>query len=632
MRQTSARRPGALLLAALLLLAAMLGAQAAGAPTASAATGPTAVDDVGEVSVSSGGRLPYAANDLPGSAPLRLDRSGFPADQLASLPAGSSISSNGSTLAFGKGGPGLVMRSDGTIEVHPLQTGRWTARYRIVDSNGATAQASFTVVVTAGGIGNDVETVQGRPVTVDVLADDRPGRNADGTLGSIDRGSLRFPTQQTLPVTVSADGLTLTDPGVGVFSSDPLQGLLTFTPDLTYVGNSGSIVYSARDTTRAADGGVLHHGYTATIQWGVQAVVRLVVSQSVSPKHFDHVGQVLTWTAKIANVGPSALTNLTLSESTKRLSARTCTPVSVGGTLARGQSTVCTATSTVLQQDFDGLGFGQQDSITATATTVQDGHALTTTATNGTFAAADVHQGLSLTSSSTPSTVSQIGQRVDYTFVARNRGNVSLRDLVVSSSSAGVSALICSPVPLGGTLGDGQSTTCRASRTVTAANLATSALTATAKATAAPVLDDHSTASNAVTTNKTPVTVSGPGAPAPGPTTAAPVATADSASTTVGQPVVVDVLTNDRPGSPDVPLVGSGVRLRTNAPLPAGSSLYGDAKTLKVAGRGVFLVSGTGQITFVPLGRATGPVPVVGYQVADANGATARTTLTVTVR
>ena len=68
-----------------------------------------------------------------------------------------------------------------------------------------------------------------------------------------------------------------------------------------------------------------------------------------------------------------------------------------------------------------------------------------------------------------------------------------------------------------------------------------------------------------------------------------------------------------------------------DAALPAGSALYGDAKTLKVAGRGVFLVSGTGQITFVPLGTATGPVPRIGYQVADAAGHTARSTLAVTV-
>ena len=380
------RRTAYALLMVVTVLMTAFGVQVAQAPPAAAATGPTAVDDVGEVSVSSGGRLPYAANDRAGSAPLRLDLTGFPKDQLASLPAGSTISANGAIVDIG-GGPELVMRSDGTIEVHPHRTGRWAVRYRIVDANGATAQASFTLVVTAGGVGEDIDVVQGRPKTVDLIANDLPGRNADGTLGSIDPTSVRFPAQQTLPVTVSADGLKVTYAGVAVFTLDPVTGKLTFTPDFDYVGNSGSINYSARDTTRAADGSVEHHSYTTSFQWSVTAVVRLAASQAVSPKSFDHVGQVLTWTAKIANYGPTPLTGLKLTESTTRLSARTCTPVPLGGTLARGQSTTCTATSTVRQQDFDSDDVGQQDSVRVSATTTQDGHTFVTSLTVGTFAA-----------------------------------------------------------------------------------------------------------------------------------------------------------------------------------------------------------------------------------------------------
>ena len=111
-----------------------------------------------------------------------------------------------------------------------------------------------------------------------------------------------------------------------------------------------------------------------------------------------------------------------------------------------------------------------------------------------------------------------------------------------------------------------------------------------------------------------------------------PTARPDTASTTVGHPVVVAVLRNDAAGDARVPLVGSSVRLRTAPGLPAGSVLSGDAKQLVVAGRGTFLVAGDGEITFVPLGTSTGAVPAVGYSVADANGTTARSTVTVTVR
>ena len=619
------RRP----FAAGLALAALLGVQLLGTAPASAATGPTAVDDVGDVSVSLGGRIPYAANDVAGSAALRLDLSGFPSDQLSALPAGSQISADGSRLTI-PGSLGLVMRSDGTIQVQTVTTGRWRAQYRIVDANGATARAYVTVVVSAGGVGDEIDTVQGRAVTADVLSNDKPGRNADGTLGSIDRTSVRFPSPQSGRGTVSSDGLTVTQGGVGVFTANPATGLVTFTPDFAYVGNGGGVEYTARDTTRAADGSIEHHTYKAGIQWGVREVVRFAISESVSPNHFSHVGDVLTWKAKIANVGPSVLDDLRLSESTTRLSARTCSPVPLGGSLARGQSTVCTATSVAEQRDFDAVPGGQSDSVTATATTVQDGNTLTVSSTAGTYAAADLAIGLGLSVSSTPASVSTVGQRVDYTVVARNRGNVSLVGLVVRSSSPGVSALVCSPVPLGGALGDSRTTTCRASRTVTAADLTTPALTATFKASAAPNLDRHVSALNATTTSSVPVpnpsgTVTPP-APA-----GTPVARPDTASTAVGQPVVVSVLANDSAAASSVPLVGSSVRLRTTPDLPAGSVLYGDAKTLKVAGRGVFLVSGTGQITFVPLGGATGAVPTVGYQVADAAGQTARSTLQVTV-
>ena len=42
-------------------------------------------------------------------------------------------------------------------------------------------------------------------------------------------------------------------------------------------------------------------------------------------------------------------------------------------------------------------------------------------------------------------------------------------------------------------------------------------------------------------------------------------------------------------------------------------------------------MAGNGEVTFVPLGSSTGAVPAIGYQVADVNGTTARSTLAVTV-
>jgi hypothetical protein len=63
-------------------------------------------------------------------------------------------------------------------------------------------------------------------------------------------------------------------------------------------------------------------------------------------------------------------------------------------------------------------------------------------------------------------------------------------------------------------------------------------------------------------------------------------------------------------------------------PRPALSSSPTLVSLLAPGGRGVFLAPGNGAITFVPLGT-TSVVPAIGYQVADANGTTSRSTLTV---
>jgi CshA-type fibril repeat protein len=113
---------------------------------------------------------------------------------------------------------------------------------------------------------------------------------------------------------------------------------------------------------------------------------------------------------------------------------------------------------------------------------------------------------------------------------------------------------------------------------------------------------------------------------------ATPTARADTATTAVGRPVVVPVLDNDAAGATPVPLVATSVELRLTDGLPIGSALSGDTRTLTVAGRGVFLVAGDGDVTFVPLGTRTGTALTVGYSVADTNGTRSRSTLTVTVR
>lgn len=629
-----ARRTTRRLLVVVTALAVTLGAQLLQLPAASAATGPTVVDGGGTVSVSTYEvLLPGARDDLAGSSAIKYGLTVFTATQPSPLPAGSSVSP---TLIYDAGFGTWKIGGDGrmTFDTTAHVTGTRSVRYRITDAAGLTAEGLQTVTVTAGAGNDDLITTQGTSITTDLLANDTPGRNADGSPGTIDRASLRWRATQGAPVNVSSDGLVITFPRIGVFAIDATSRLLTFTPDPAYVriNDSYALYYTVQDTTRTADGSVQHHPVTGQVRWDVRALDALVVTEKASPELFFHVGDLLTFTTTISNVGPTPLSALALTHSLGSRLTETCSPA-LGTTLAARSSTTCTATTRARQGDFDTEGGGVGDIVRVTATTPRNGQTIPLSTQTGAQTGSRITQGLTVTGTATPSSVSAAGQRVGYTFVVRNRGNRSVKDLLVSSSSPGVSALVCAPVALGGTLGDNRSTTCSASRTTTAADLTTSSVTATVKATAVPVAGFHATAANASATVRTTVTdPSGTVPPAP-PAAGTPVARPDTASADAGLPVVVDVLANDTAAGPTVPLVGSSVRLRLPASaLPAGSALYGDAKTLKVAGRGTFLVSGTGEVTFVPLGTATGPVPTIGYQVADVAGTTARSTLTVTVR
>lgn len=626
-------RTGPRLLATLLALAALLGLQLAHPPTAAAATGPTVVDGGGTVSVSVFEvLLPGASDDLAGSSAIKRGLTVFTATQPGPLPTGSSVADK---VVHDAGFGTWKILGDGRMTFDTMGvTGTRSVRYRITDADGLSAEGLQTVVVTAGAGDDEFETTQGTKATIDLLANDRPGRDADGSLGTIDRSSVRFRATQGAPVTVSADGLVVTFPRVGVFTIDATTRLATYTPDPAYVSgfDSYALYYTAQDTTRTAGGGTEHHPITGRVRWDVTPF-RLSLSERVSPDLFFHVGDTITWTTTITNGGTAPLAGLTLTHSLgARILTESCTPVSPGSTLPAGTSTTCTATSRARQQDFDAEAATIADTVVATATTTQGGQPLPVRAQSGASTATRITQRLTMTATTSRTTVSAAGQTLDYAFVVTNRGNRSVRDLIVSSSSPDVPALVCAPVPLGGTLGDGRSTTCRTRRTVRPLDLSYAALSAVVKATAVPVSGFHATAANTGLTVSTPVDGS-TGVPVePVPPGPPPVAAPDTASTTVGSPVIVDVLANDRPGTPGAPLVGSSVRLRLpSSPLPAGSALYGDAKTLKVAGRGVFLVSGTEQITFVPLGTTTGPLPTIGYSVADAKGDTARTTLSVTV-
>ncbi|MGI3782522.1 MAG: Ig-like domain-containing protein, partial [Janthinobacterium lividum] len=251
----------------LVLLAMLLAVQTTRPHTADAAgTGPTAVDDSATVPAGSSGTLAGATNDRSGSAALRPALTVFPTE---GQPSKSVVSNGGRKIDVVGHGTFVVNPGDGSVTFTGWTglSGDVSVRYRIVDTAGATDDGTLSVVVTAGGQLEDVQTGAGAEVpVVDLLANDTPGRNADGTLGTLDRGSVRFDSDQLSDVTVSDDGRTVTALAfggvapVGVATIDD-HGLLTFRASSSSPDSSEStdVYYTARDTTVAADGTRQHH-------------------------------------------------------------------------------------------------------------------------------------------------------------------------------------------------------------------------------------------------------------------------------------------------------------------------------------------------------------------------------------
>ncbi|TDW19693.1 Ig-like domain-containing protein [Kribbella kalugense] len=118
----------------------------------------------------------------------------------------------------------------------------------------------------------------------------------------------------------------------------------------------------------------------------------------------------------------------------------------------------------------------------------------------------------------------------------------------------------------------------------------------------------HQTAESTLTVTVTPVT---------------PTANGDSISTAFDTDVVVPVLDNDLPGSPDAPLLPLTLRLVD----PVSKQLV---DKVTIAQEGTY-VAAAGQVTFQPVHGFTGVGTSVTYQVLDKNGTAARAELTVSV-
>lgn len=237
---------------------------------------------------------------------------------------------------------------------------------------------------------------------------------------------------------------------------------------------------------------------------GLHAQAGLTVVKKASPTTVDHVGQTVTFTFTVSNDTEVALNGVAVDDvQSAPAGALTNGPTCPSGSLAAGAAEDCTATYTVTQADLDNGSIS--DSATASGTPVS-GSPLVSAPSTATVTATQT-PALTLTKSATPTSVSDAGDEVTYSFLVSNTGNVSVSGLAIDEDSfSGTGSLSNVTCPTT-TLAPDADTTCTATYSLTQADADAGSITNAAHATAtgaggAPVSSGSSTAT--VSVNQAP--------------------------------------------------------------------------------------------------------------------------------
>ncbi len=227
-----------------------------------------------------------------------------------------------------------------------------------------------------------------------------------------------------------------------------------------------------------------------------------------------------------------------------------------------------------------------------------------------TYDAAEPKPGISLDKTVDATQFTRAGQKLTYTFAIKNTGNTPLGDLRLTDPMPNLSTPVCADTALGGTLAPSATTTCTATYTVTAQDIADGdPIDNSASVTGTPGLNqgDAPSATDGASSAYA---------------AAAPTAVDDSARAAFNSPVTLPGARNDTAGSSAI-LPGATVFTSPGA--------TNGGKTLDVPREGVWTIAADGSVTFTPVAGFAGPATPVDYRVTDENGLTDTGTLTVRV-
>jgi uncharacterized repeat protein (TIGR01451 family) len=278
------------------------------------------------------------------------------------------------------------------------------------------------------------------------------------------------------PVTVADDKATVTCPAGELAPGASMTCTASYTIKQSDL-DSGSV----KNTAKASANGTNSNTAIVTVTADQKPALSLI--KSASPATYDHVGQTISYSYVVKNTG-----NVTLAGPVTVADDKATVTCPAGG-LAPGASMTCTASYTIAQADLDSGSVKNNAKASANGT---DSNTASVTVT------AD-KPALSLVKAATPATYDHVGQTINYSYVVKNTGNVTLAGPVTVADDK--ATVTCPAVPVGG-LVPGDSITCTASYSIGQADLDSGSVKNTAKASANGT--DSNTASVTVTADQKP--------------------------------------------------------------------------------------------------------------------------------
>ncbi|MGL5857935.1 MAG: DUF7507 domain-containing protein [Angustibacter sp.] len=413
-------------------------------------------------------------------------------------PAATGLSCPTTTLA-----PGASTTCAGThtLTQPEVNAGTFTNTATATGSSvtGAVTSPPSSATVTlpvSGGLG----LIKNEPVFTDA--------NGSGVTDAGDRVDWSFRVTNDSNVTLTS--VAVSDPLVGAVTCPTTTlapGQSTICTALPYTitqpqGDSGVLTNTADATAQTPGGATLTSPTRSTSTPLVrQPALSLSKSASVTDVNANgrtDLGDRITWTFQVRNTGNVTITSVAVTD--PAAGPVTCSPTS----LAPGATATCAASTpyTITQADVDAGEVAN----TATSSGLSSTGATVTSAPASSSVAVQQTSTLSLTKSASVTDVNgngvtDLGDRIAWSFLLRNTGNTTLDTLSVTDPRAG--AVTC-PVS---TLAPGAQTTCTATTpyVVTQPDVDAGLVSNSATARAQQVTNDAPVTSNTSTTD-TPVT------------------------------------------------------------------------------------------------------------------------------